>query len=189
MICNTYSTPTKKLKTFMPLKLFKLVTFALLLVMSLGLNGCGIYSFTGASISPDIKTISVETFVDNSGGPPTLSQVFSEKLREYYQRNTNLGLIRNEGDLQVDGTIVGYTLAPIAPQAGALETAALNRLTISIKARFVNTRAETQNFESTFSHYEDFPENQSLSQVEQNLIELISNRIVIDIFNRSVANW
>jgi hypothetical protein len=170
--------------------IYKRFTIFMIALVAVGLNSCGVYSFTGASISPDIKTISFLNIIDNSGGgPPTLSQSFSEKIKEYYQRNTNLAIIEEEGDLQLDGTIVAYNLTPIAPQAGATETAALNRLTISVKARFVNTKNEEQNFESTFTAYEDFPQARSLSQEEPRLIETISDRIILDIFNKSVANW
>lgn len=168
-------------------KRFPIFIFALL---AIGLNSCGVYSFTGASIPPDVRTISFQSFLDNSGGgPPTLSQNFTEKIKEFYQRNTNLAIVADQGDLQLEGTIVAYNLTPIAPQAGANESAALNRLTISVKTKFVNLKNEEQNFENTFTAYEDFPQSRSLSQEESRLIEIISDRIILDIFNKSVANW
>ncbi|SDJ94104.1 Lipopolysaccharide-assembly [Catalinimonas alkaloidigena] len=155
------------------------------------LASCGVsYSFTGADIG-NAKTISIQTFVDDVGtGPTNLAIRFSENLREFYQRNTSLSLVSDQpGDLQLDGAIVGYDLTPIAPQAGATESAALNRLTIRIEANYVNTLDDTKDFQSTFSAYEDFPQSQDLASVEQELIETITDRIILDIFNKSVANW
>jgi len=152
---------------------------------------CGIsYSFTGADIG-NAKTIAIQTFIDDVGtGPPNLAIQFSENIREFYQRNTSLSLVTDQpGDLQLDGSIVGYDLSPIAPQAGATESAALNRLTIRIEANYVNSLDDTKDFQSTFSAYEDFPQSQDLASVEQELIETITDRIILDIFNKSVANW
>lgn len=158
------------------------------------LSGCGVYSFTGASISPDTKTISILNFGDRStSSPPFLAQTFSEKTREYFQRNTSLALVNKEGDLQMEGNIVQYSLSPIAPSAvpggGGLERAAQTRLTIGVKVRFTNTRNKEQNFDQQFSFYADFDQAKSFASVERELIETISDQIILDIFNKSVANW
>ncbi|MCK5368758.1 MAG: LptE family protein, partial [Cyclobacteriaceae bacterium] len=80
------------------------IIFQLMIV----LTGCGVYSFTGANISPEIKTISIQTFYDEVGtGPPNLSQLFTEKIKDYYQQNTSLSIVSSEGDLQLEGNIVG----------------------------------------------------------------------------------
>ena len=71
-------------------------------------SGCGVYSFTGTSISPDVKTISVQNFVNETGlGPTRLSQTFTEKLKEYFLQNSNLKLVKYDGDLQLEGSIIG----------------------------------------------------------------------------------
>lgn len=175
-------------KTFSPtLKLAFWPVNGLLLLMLI-LPGCGIYSFTGTNISPDVKSISIANFIDRSGlGPPYLSQRFSEKLRDYYQRNTNLILARSKGDLQVEGNITGYALSPVA--ATVAEVASSTRLTITIQVRFANLKDDTQNLENSFSFYKDFPSNTSLQSVEQQYIEDITDQIILDIFNKTVANW
>ena len=165
---------------------------AILLLVWLSSTGCGVYSFTGASISPDVKTISVLNFADRSSiSPPYLAQTFSEKTREYYQRNTSLGLVNKEGDLNLEGTITQYAISPIAPQGSTTgaESAAQTRLTIAVNVKFTNQKDKLQNFEQTFSFYADFPQASSFSQVENDLIKTISDQIILDIFNKSVANW
>jgi len=166
--------------------------------LTIFLTGCGVYSFTGANISPDIKTISIQTFYDEVGtGPPNLSQLFTEKIRDYYQQNTSLSIVTNEGDLQLEGSIVGYRLTPMAPRASGSQNfentdiAALQRLTITVKVTYLNTQDDSYDFEGqNFSFYQDYdPEKEDFNSIEATLVEEIYDAIVLDIFNASVANW
>jgi hypothetical protein len=155
-------------------------------------QSCGVYSFTGASISPDTKTLSVPNFLDRStASPPYLAQTFSEKTREYYQRNTNLILVNKEGDLHVEGTISQYNITPVAPVGSGtgVERAAQTRLTIGVQVKFTNSKNKEQNFDQSFSFYQDFDQSKTLTSVERDLIETISDQIILDIFNKTVANW
>lgn len=172
-----------------------LFVYILLLV---AFTSCGVYSFTGANISPDIKTISIQTFYDEVGtGPPNLSQLFTEKIRDYYQQNTSLAIVQNEGDLQIEGSIVGYRLTPMAPRASGSQNfedadiAALQRLTITAKVTYLNTQDDSYDFEAqNFSFYLDYdPEKQDFNSIEASLVEEIYDAIILDIFNASVANW
>ena len=160
----------------------------LLIFVTLTMGGCGVYSFTGTSISPDVKTISIQNFVNVSGGgPANLQQTFSEKTRDYFQRNTRLAIVQQGGDLQIDGSIVGYDLSPLPPSSN--DQASQTRLTMRVKVAYTNTRDEQQNFDETFSFYADYPSNASLTVVEGDLLNTISDQIILQIFNKSVANW
>jgi hypothetical protein len=151
-------------------------------------TSCGVYSFTGVNIDKRIKTIAVANFFNNSGnGPANITQTLTEKVKDYYQSNSPLKITQGEGDLMLEGSIVGYDLTPIAPTAD--QQAALNRLTIRVQVKYVNTFDDSQNFDTAFSAYQDFPQAQTLSQVENELINTIFDRIVYDVFNKSVANW
>jgi len=149
---------------------------------------CGIYSFTGTTLSPDLKTITVNNFtLQTAGGPTNLALNFNERLKEYYQRYTSLKVVPNNGDLVLDGTITNYDLIAVAPTAS--DQAALNRLQITVQARFVNNKDETKNFEQSFSFYQDFPQNQTLTQNEARLVPKILDQLVLDIFNKTAADW
>ncbi|MFN4147415.1 MAG: LptE family protein [Runella sp.] len=151
-------------------------------------TSCGIYSFSGTSLSPDIKSVTISNFVmATAGGPPNLPLQFSEKMKEYFQRNTNLALLPANGDLQLEGSITGYEVTPAAPTAN--DQAALNRLTVTIQVKFTNNKDEEKNFDQSFSFFQDFPQNQNLSQVESRLIPRILDQLVQDIFNKSAADW
>lgn len=169
--------------------IFSRFTFLLLMLPCLFFSGCGVYSFTGTTLSPDLQTISVDNFYNNSAGPANLRQTMTEKLKEYYQQNSQLKIGQADGtaDLQVGGTIVGYDLSPLAPREDGL--AASNRLTIRVQVKFVNTKNDEESFDSPFSFYADFPQTQSLSAVENELINTILDQIVLDVFNKTVANW
>lgn len=149
---------------------------------------CGVYSFTGTTLSPDLKTITVNNFaLQTAGGPTNLALNFNERLKEYYQRYTSLKVVPNNGDLVLDGTITNYDLIAVAPTAS--DQAALNRLQITVQARFVNNKDETKNFEQSFSFYQDFPQNQTLTQNESRLVPKILDQLVLDIFNKTAADW
>jgi hypothetical protein len=157
-----------------------------------------VYSFTGANISPEIKTISIQKFNDEIGnGPPNLSQLFTEKIRDYYQQNTSLSIVQNEGELQLEGSIVGYSLTPMAPRASGSQNyedtdiAALQRLTITVKVTYINIIDDSFDFDNkNFSFYADYdPEKQDFNSIESQLVEEIYDAIVLDIFNATVANW
>ena len=159
-----------------------------LLVIAWAFHGCGVYSFTGASIPPDARTISIDYFPNNAPlVEPTLSQLITDGLRDRFLSQTSLSLVNENGDLQISGVISDFSTRPMAIQGN--ETAALNRLTISVKITFVNTIDPSKDFESTFTRFEDYPSNQDLNSVKDQLIPTINEALVDDIFNKSVVNW
>ncbi len=146
------------------------------------------YSFSGASISPDVKTFTVKFFTKTAAlGPASLSQTFTEKLKDKFISQTNLTLADKGADLTFEGSITNYSVAPISIQTN--ETAASNRLTITVNVKFTNLKDEKQNFESSFSRYADFASTQNLSTVEDQLLAEINTQLVDDIFNKAVINW
>lgn len=160
--------------------------FIFLLVL---MAGCSVnYSFTGASISPMVKTYTIYDFPNRAKlVNPTLSDYFEEQMRDKFTRQTSLDYANSDGDLEFEGTIEEYDVKPVSVQGG--DIAAQNRLTIRIKVKFTNNQDPEQNFESEFSAYEDFSSQNIITDVEDQLVELIIEKIVDDIFNKSVANW
>lgn len=162
----------------------------------LSLNGCGIYSFTGASISPEVKTISFQNFFNNSPlGPSNMSVLFNEKIQDYFERNTSLTIVNENGDLEIEGSIEDFSLSPVAPTAEGGRNSqfftGLTRLTIRVNATYLNKFDDQFNYENkSFSFYRDFNQDtEELSSNEQEFLEEIFDQIILDIFNASVANW
>jgi hypothetical protein len=151
-------------------------------------SGCHVYSFTGASISPDVKTVSVQYFQNRAPlVQPALSQLFGEKLKEKFGTQTNLTVVTKSGDLDFSGYISDYNTQPIAIQSS--QTAAQNRLTISVNVKFTNLKDPKQDFEIVFSQFADYDAKQTLTSVESGLIKTINEKLVDDIFNKAVVNW
>lgn len=146
------------------------------------------YSFTGASISPMVKTYTVYDFPNRARlVNPLLSDYVNEQLREKFNRQTSLDYANSGGDLEFEGSITGYDIKPIAVQKD--DVAAENRLTIQIKVKFTNNNDHDQDFDQSFSAYYDFSSDLNLSDIEDEAVDDILTKIIDDIFNKSVANW
>jgi hypothetical protein len=170
-----------------------LVTVLIVAISMLTLQSCGVYSFSG--ISTDAKTISFSEFYNNADlGPANMGQTFSNDIKNYFIRNTSISVVKEEGELMMEGEIMDYKLNPIAPTASTsindIGNATSTRLTITVKVTYTNTLDESMSFkDKTFSFYKDFPNEQNLADVEEAYIKEIFERIINDIFNASVANW
>ena len=160
----------------------------LVLALAYICQGCGIYSFSGASIPAEAKTVSVDYFPNHAQlVNPLLSDNLTTALRSAMTNQTTLDLVETGGDLAFEGEIVDYTTTPTAITAG--QTAAMNRLTIKVKVRFTNRIDDTKDFEQTFSRYEDYPSDQELTSVQEALTATIIEQLVEDIFNKALVNW
>lgn len=164
---------------------FALVAAVLIIIMP----SCKMsYSFTGANLSPTVKTYTVYYFPNRARLiNPTLSQTFTEGLREKLRRQTSLNELQENGDLEFEGQITGYNVRPMSIQKDDL--AAQNRLTVSIKLKYTNNKAPEESFERNFSAYEDFDSSLSISDIEDELSALIVLKLTEDIFNATIANW
>ncbi|WP_406672069.1 LptE family protein [Natronospira sp.] len=149
---------------------------------------CGVYSFTGASIPPQAETISVSYFPNDAPlVQPTLSQRFTEGLQDKFLRQTNLRMVEGVGHLHFEGSITNYRTEPIAITGD--DRAAMNRLTITVRVNFFNEFEPGNDFSRNFSRFYDYDSNLSLSQVENDAIDLIIQELTEDIFNQAVVNW
>jgi hypothetical protein len=167
-----------------------LSTFVLMAII---IAACKInYSFTGASISPAVKTVMVEYFRNRARViNPTLSQTFTEALKDKFVNESGLQLERDEGDLEFSGEITGYDVRPLSIQQSqdGKDFASMNRLTTTVKVVFVNNKDHDQDFNTSFSAYYDWESTRSLNDVENDAVDAIVEQLVEDIFNKSVANW
>ena len=167
----------------------KLINISLLLIaVAIFFSGCGVYSFTGASVPAGAKTVSVQYFPNKAQlVEPILSPAFTNRLRDIFTTQTTLEMIEANGDLAIDGEIVGYKTTPVAIQAD--QTAAMNRLTIVVNVRFVNKIEPEKDFEQKFSQFIDYPSESDLNSVSAELVTAINEMLVTDIFNKAVVNW
>jgi hypothetical protein len=158
-----------------------------LLMLAFSLNSCGTYSFSGGSTG-EAKTVSVSLIKNEAPNRnPILSQMLTERLKDKFLRETRLTLTNNDADLSFSGTIIDYSTSPSSIQTG--DQAARSRLTIVMRVKFVNALDKEKNFEENFSQFQDFDAKRTLAEVESQLIDDITQKLVQDIFNRAVINW
>ena len=164
------------------------VVTALLVTMFI-VHSCGIYSFTGTSIQPDVKTVTVNYFEYKAlKVNPSLSNDITTALQDKFLKLTRLEQVDMDGDLEITGTVTGYDVKATAITAN--EQAAQNRLTVTVKVSFVNRKYPEDDFDDkSFSAYADFDAMTSLDAVESTLCEDIIEQLCEDIFNSTVANW
>ena len=162
----------------------------LFLVLSVIMAGCTIsYKFNGASIDyTKVKTISIKDFPNQAPLVyPPLSQQFTEGVKDIYVRQTRLSLVRDNGDLQLEGEITGYDLTPMAVKEDAYSSK--TKLTITVKVRYTNRTNADEDFEQSFSAYREFDSNVMLQDVQDQLCSEIIEELADQIYNSTVSNW
>lgn len=164
-----------------------------LMVVSVWVSSCGVYSFSGSGTSA--QTIAIEEFYNNTDlGPANLAQTFTNQLKDYMIQNTNLSVVQTNGELQMEGIVTGFQVSQIAPVASGdptkIDAAAQSRLTITVRVTYTNTLDESMSFkDKSFSFYRDFNNELNLTDIQDALIRQIFDQIILDIFNASIANW
>ncbi len=169
----------------------KIKSLLFIVFIGLALTGCKLpkYSFTGGTLSIDVKTFSVQFFQNRAPlVNPNLSDKFTEDLKEKFRSRTSLNeIVDGEGHLNFSGEITGYQTR--AMDVTSNDISATNRLTVTIRVKFTNEIEPDNDFDKSFSGFEDFDSNSQLSDVENDLVELILEKIIDDIYNQSVVNW
>lgn len=166
----------------------KFTKYILVLIVVFAVNGCSIYNFTGTG-KIDAKTFQVNYFQNNADLiEPGIERTFTLRLQDLIQNQTNLNLTNSNGDLVYEGEITRYSITPMTATADI--RAAQNRLSITVNVRFTNKNKEEDNFEKSFSFFDDFPANTQLTGAQlTSSLEVIFERITQDIFNESLAKW
>ncbi len=163
-------------------------TFIVIILSVIMLNSCGIYRFSGASLHPDDKTVTVKYFPNRAAIINTnLSQTFTEALKDKFISQTSLSLTDFNGDLMFEGEITGYSTKPVAVTKN--EQSQYNRLTITVKVKYTSINNPKYNFSTSFSRYSDYESTKLLTDVEDELTETIIKELIDEIFKKSVENW
>jgi hypothetical protein len=166
----------------------KKINFLFAILMLFTFSSCSVYNFTGTG-KIDAKSFQVNYFQNNAPLiEPGIERIFTQRLQNLIQNQTNLNLTNSNGDLVYEGEIVEYRISPMT--ATADQRAAQNRLSITINVRFTNKNKESDNFEKRFSFYNDYDGANQLvgAKLNENL-DIIFERITQDIFNESLAKW
>lgn len=164
------------------------INFIIACLLLITFSSCSVYNFTGTG-KIDAKSFQVNYFQNNSPLiEPGIERIFTQRLQNLIQNQTNLNLTNKNGDLVYEGEIVEYRISPMT--ATADQRTAQNRLSITVNVRFTNKNKEVDNFEKRFSFYNDYDGANQLvgAKLTENL-DIIFERITQDIFNESLAKW
>ncbi|MFZ4456252.1 MAG: LptE family protein [Bacteroidales bacterium] len=164
--------------------------YILIVFLSALMSSCTVaYKFNGASIDyAKTKTVSIADFpIRTANVYSPLSQTFSEGLRDIFQRQTRLRMVKQNGDLHFEGEITGYDFTPQAVKENAF--ASVTRLTVTVRVKFTNRVDSKQNFDQSFSAFRDFPSTKMPTEVQDQLIKEMVEEMTDQIYNASVANW
>lgn len=164
--------------------------FILITIIMLICNSCSIsYKFNGSSIDySKTKSISISDFPNTAELIyPPLSQEFTETLRDSYSKQTRLQLLKKGGDMHLEGEIVGYQLTPMSISADSYSSE--TKLTITIKVRFSNNKNPVDDFEKSYTAFQNFDSNRMLTDVQDELMKIMVAEIADNIYNDTVAKW
>lgn len=159
----------------------------LTVVIAFALSGCGVYSFTGASIQG--KNINIHVLENRARNiVPSLSPALTTKIRTRILSQTGLAPVKtDDADYDLSGTITAYEVTVSGVQN--TQQATQNRLTITVNIVFKNRLDKKGDFTQSFTRFDDFPATQTVQQAEGRLIENIGNQLADDIFNKAFVNW
>ena len=169
------------------------ITILVVFILVFATQSCGIYSFTGASIPPGVTTFQVNFFENQAGNrpgstvEPGLDNDFTNALQDLIMNQTNLNLVSQDGQLIYEGEITEYSVTPMS--ATSQNTAAQNRLKMTVDFRFFNIQKEEDDFNKNYSFFYDFPAELQVYDVIDSAHKEIFDRITQDIFNDTLAKW
>lgn len=158
-------------------------------VLFSGCNPSFGYSLKGISIPPDVKTFYVDLFAVQTADAvePTLPRNFTEKLKNKIRRESSLQISETDPDIEFSGGITTFAVTLEAPQAD--EQIGFQKLTIAVQVEFVNNNDEEQSWKQRFSFFDQFNPEQNLLDVQETLIENITDELADQVFNRAFTNW
>jgi len=170
----------------------------ILALVAYALNGC--YTFKTAGIPPGMETFYIAEVENNAANVVgTLASNFQLKLTDKVRIEGKLTPTEYDPHVEFVATITGFNVSSVAPEEG--QTTAFNRLDIRVQVKFTNHfDAEFENnynpkpsddkkWTNTFGFFEDYASTTNLLDVQEELIENITDQIVEDIFNKAFSDW
>ena len=152
------------------------------------ISSCGFYTFSGASISAEIKNIKIGYFINEAENfKVNLDRDITQKLTDFIIEQTDLSVNNNNYEIEINGKIISYDISPISISSN--DFANQNRLSISVNIDFKNYINEKENYNQKFTRYVDYKSDQNIEEIESELNDQIIEEICIDIFNKTFVNW
>jgi predicted small lipoprotein YifL len=156
------------------------------------LSGCGCkgpsFSLSGINIPPDVENISVQYFTNEASYiNPTLSQRFTEQLKDKFLRETKLTVIASNGDYRISGTILEYKTEPVA--TSTTTGATKNRFSTTVKVVFECPKHKDMDFTENITKFQEFDASQNFQSLETQLSDEVNKQIIQEVFNKVALKW
>ncbi len=148
---------------------------------------CGVYSFTGVTFPPEVKSVYVapiENIAANS--PSQIEFLLNDAIKDNFLKFSELNLSNSPADLNLYVKITSYNISSVAPSH---DQAYQTRVTMQVSTKYVQRVPEEKEWTRSFSRFVDIPADKELAQVEQQVIEELVRQLSNDIFYGAGQDW
>lgn len=147
------------------------------------------YKFNGASIDySKTKTIQIGNFpIRSTYVWSPMQAIFQNKLTDIYASQTRLKQVKRNGDLVLEGEIVGFDQFNKGVSNSGYSNQVQLKMTVNV--RYTNNKNHAEDFEQKFSATATYDATQQLVNVQEELVTEMCKDITDQIFNATVANW
>jgi hypothetical protein len=160
---------------------------AAVLIGALAFAGC-VYSFTGASVPSNLKTVAVPLVDDQSGfGEPGLRESFTTQLIQLFTNDNSLEVTdRGTADSILEGAIMSIIDAPAVVSQG--EQVTRRRITVTARFVFQDTKKRKKLWDKNLSNWGEYDSGGGLSQRQTGLQDAL-RKISEDVLLETVSGW
>ncbi|MCR4769468.1 MAG: hypothetical protein K5874_04565 [Bacteroidaceae bacterium] len=146
-------------------------------------------SLNGSNINYDkVKTISINKFPIRSNYVwAPMEAMFYNSITDKYAQRTKLQIVKRNADLQLEGEITEYSQTNKSISSDGFSSQTQLKMTVNV--RFKNNTNHSEDFERTFSATTEYDSKLQLTSVQDQLVQEMTDQIIDQIFNATVANW
>jgi curli biogenesis system outer membrane secretion channel CsgG len=153
------------------------------------LLSCGYYSFSGSSLPSNIRTIAIPMFENKTTEFGVPEDITDALINAFTQDNSLKVVDRRTADSIIEGAIVN-----IREQAGAYnqqEQVQEIRIYVRIKAKFEDLKKNNVIWEEEITQWGTYSPDSSSGEntTRQDAIEEAIEKIVTEIFNKTISGW
>ena len=147
------------------------------------------YKFNGASIDyTKVKSIQIGNFpIRSTYVWSPMQSIFQNKLTDIYASQTRLKQVKRNGDLVLEGEIVGFDQFNKGISNSGYSNQVQLKMTVNV--RYTNNKNHAEDFEQKFTATSTYDATQQLINVQEELVTEMCKDITDQIFNATVANW
>lgn len=166
---------------------WSLALLSVICIMGAAFLLIGCYSFTGGSVSPHLKTISVATASDNSGfGNPAFREFFTQQIIAKFRNDNSLTLVDDNANARLSPVIISIVDATVSVSAGELEHE--RKVSVTVEGEYFDAVKNKQKWKKSFSNSKVYEAADGQTGREQAILNAL-REIADDMFLDVVSEW